>query len=342
MKRELPILSSATVTRASPLSAAAAVIALLLVVVVASMPAWAERAQLRMATEFLCLLCIAQMWNLLAGYGGLLSVGQQAFVGLGAYSLVVFGLLGGLNAFVVVPLAGAVGLVAAALLAPLAFRLRGAHFAVGTWVMAEVLRIVVANLPFVSGGSGVSVAPAVRGMDIATRDASSLWIALALGAGSMAAIYALLRSRWGLAIVAVRDSERAAQSLGIEGRRLKWLVYLGAAAGCAMAGALIFATKLRVSPDAAFSLEWTTTAFFIVVIGGIGSLEGPLLGAVLYFVLREWLSDLGSTYLIVMGSLTVAVMLTGGSGLWGLVNRHGRFDLFPTRRKVRGIAENAG
>jgi branched-chain amino acid transport system permease protein len=328
-------LTQARVTRGGALSLAAALVALLLVALAASMPWWAERAQLRMVTEFLCLLTIAQMWNLLAGYGGLLSVGQQAFVGLGAYSLVVFGLLGGLNAFVVVPLAGVVGVAGAALLAPLAFRLRGAQFAVGTWVMAEVLRIVVANLPFGGGGSGVSVAATVRGLDIATRDALSLWVALALGAGSLGAIYALLRSRWGLALVAVRDSERAAQSLGVEGRRLKWLVYLAAAAGCAMAGALLFATKLRVSPAGAFSREWTTTAFFIVVIGGIGSLEGPLLGAVLYFVLREWLADLGSIYLIVMGSLTMAVMLTGGNGLWGLINRHGRFDLFPTRRRVR-------
>jgi branched-chain amino acid transport system permease protein len=342
MRRELPMLPQATVTRASPLSAAAAIVALLLVVVVASMPAWAERSQLRMATEFLCLLTIAQLWNLLAGYGGLLSVGQQAFVGLGAYSLVVFGLLGGLSAFVVVPLAGVVGVVGAVLLAPLAFRLRGAHFAVGTWVMAEVLRIVIANMPFVSGGSGVSVASTVRGLGIETRDALSLWTALVLGAGSMAAIYVLLRSRWGLALVAVRDSERASQSLGIEGRRLKWLVYVAAAGGCAMAGALIFATKLRVSPDSAFSMEWTTTAFFIVVIGGIGSLEGPLLGAVLYFVLREWLADLGSTYMIVLGSLTVAVMLTGGGGLWGLINRRGRLDLFPTRRRVRGGSVESG
>jgi branched-chain amino acid transport system permease protein len=319
--------------RASVLSVAAALTVLALVIVAASMPWWAGRAHMRMATEFLSLLAIAQMWNLLAGYGGLLSVGQQAFVGLGAYSLVVLGLLGGVNAFVVVPLAGVVGVIGAALLAPLAFRLRGAQFAVGTWVMAEVVRIVIANLPFGGGGSGVSVAAAVSGMSIATRDAVSLWLALALGAGSLAAIYALLRSRWGLALMAVRDSERAAQSLGVEGKRLKWLVYLAAAGGCAMAGALIFATKLRVSPDAAFSLEWTTTAFFIVVIGGIGSLEGPLIGAVLYFVLREWLSDLGSIYLIVMGSLTVAVMLTGGSGLWGLLNRHGRYDLFPIRRQ---------
>lgn len=342
MKRDLPLLPRATVRRATPLSRSAAVVAVLAVAVIASMPWWAERSTLRMATEFLCVLTIAQMWNLLAGYGGLLSVGQQAFVGLGAYSLVVFGLHAGLNAFMVVPIAGLVGACGAAAMAPLAFRLKGAHFAVGTWVLAEVLRIVIANLPFVSGGSGVSVAPTVRGLGIETRDALSLWSALGLGAGSMAAIYALLCSRWGMAIVAVRDSERASHSLGIEGGRLKWLIYVAAAAGCAMAGALIFATKLRVSPDAAFSIEWTTMAFFVVVIGGIGTLEGPLLGAILYFALREWLADLGSVYLIVLGSLTMAVMLTGGKGVWGLINRGGRLDLFPTQRRIRIDGAQAG
>lgn len=323
------------VTRSGRLSRAAALAALALVVAAASMPWWAERAQLRIATEFLCVLALAQMWNLLAGYGGLLSVGQQAFVGLGAYSLVALGLHAGFNAFAVVPAAGVVGALGAMLLAPLAFRLRGAHFAVGTWVMAEVLRIVVANLPFVSGGSGVSVAPTLRGMDIGTRDALSLWIALALGAGAMAAVYALLRSRFGLALVAVRDSERASGSLGIDAQRVKRWVWVGAAAGCAMTGALIFATRLRVSPDAAFSLEWTTTMFFVVVIGGIGSLEGPLLGALIYFALREWLSDLGSVYLIVLGGLAMAAMLAGGGGLWSLIGRGGRLQLFPVQRLVR-------
>ena len=232
------------------------------------------------------------------------------------------------------PLAGIVGALAAALTAPVLFRLRGAHFAVGTWVVAEVFRIVVANLPFVSGGSGVSVARTVAGMGIETRDSMTLWVALALGTGAMLGIYALLRSRWGLALVAVRDSERASQSLGIDVARVKWFVYLAAAAGCAMAGALIFTTKLRVSPDAAFSLDWSTMMFFVVVIGGIGTLEGPLIGAVVYFLLREWLADLGSIYLIVLGALTMVVMLVAPGGLWGLLNRLVHLQLFPVRRRV--------
>ncbi|MCZ2105078.1 MAG: branched-chain amino acid ABC transporter permease [Comamonadaceae bacterium] len=312
----------------------AAAVGVLAVVAIASMPWWAERATIYLAVEILAMLALAQMWNLLAGYGGLLSVGQQGFVGLGAYALVVFGLQVGLNAFLVIPLAGIVGALAAALVAPLVFRLSGAHFAIGTWVVAEVFRLVVANLPFVSGGSGVSVAKTVMGMGADTRVSLTLWWALALGAGATLAVYLLLRSRWGLALVAVRDSERASRSLGVRVGRIKWAVWVAAAAGCAMTGALLFITKLRVAPDSAFSIDWTTTMFFIVVIGGIGTLEGPIIGTIAYFFLREWLADLGSVYLITLGVLTMVVMLFFDKGLWGLCTRYTRWELFPVRRRI--------
>lgn len=312
----------------------AAAIGVLAIVAVASMPWWAERSTIHLAVEILATLALAQMWNLLAGYGGLLSVGQQGFVGLGAYALVVFGLQMGLNAFLVIPLAGLVGALAAALVAPLVFRLGGAHFAIGTWVVAEVFRLIVANLPFVSGGSGVSVAKTVMGMSAATRTSLTLWWALALGAGATLAVYLLLRSRWGLALVAVRDSERASRSLGIRVGRIKWAVWVAAAAGCAMTGALLFITKLRVAPDPAFSIDWTTTMFFIVVIGGIGTLEGPIIGTIVYFLLRQWLADLGSVYLITLGVITMLIMLFFERGLWGLWLRWVRWELFPVRRRL--------
>jgi branched-chain amino acid transport system permease protein len=248
---------------------------------------------------------------------------------------VLLGLHGGLNAFLVIPLAGVAGAVMGALVAPLVFRLRGAHFAVGTWVIAEVFRILTANLPFVSGGSGVSVARTVSGMDAELRVSLTLWIALALGVGATLAVYALLRSRWGLALVAVRDSERASKSLGVDPRRIQWLVWIAAAAGCAMVGALIFTMKLRVSPDAAYSVDWSTTMLFVVVIGGIGTLEGPIVGTIVYFLLREWLSDLGESYLIGLGALTMAVMLFAKGGLWGLVTRRWDLQLFPVQRRVK-------
>lgn len=300
------------------------------------MPWWAGRELQRLCVEFMYTLALAQMWNLLVGYGGLVSIGQQAFVGIGAYTLVVLGAHWGIPAFLVIPVAGVVAMLLAVPMGALLFRLRGAYFAVGTWVAAEVLRLLVANNASVGAGSGTSVTAALRGMSSGTREVGMLWIALALGLGSTFGVYFWLRSRWGLALGAVRDSEPAAASLGVPVQRIKWWVWLAAAAGCGMVGALAYMAKLRVAPEAAFSLEWTTTAFFIVVLGGIGTIEGPIVGAVLFFALREVLADYGGVYLIVLGLAAIAVMLFKPRGLWG----NSGWQLFPVRR-LSGMAANS-
>jgi len=324
------------VDRSTRASRVGLLLAVLLLMAAISTPWWAERSSQRLLTEFLYTLALAQMWNLLAGYGGLLSVGQQGFIGLGGYCLVVLGLQAGLNPFLIIPLAGLVTLLVAIPTALVLFRLRGAYFAVGTWVVAEVFRLLVANTASVGGGSGTSITKTVSGISAWWRESTTLWMALALGAGATLAVYALLRSRHGLALTAVRDSEPAAESLGISVLRMKWFVYLASAAGCGMTGALIFITKLRISPEAAFSMDWTATMFFVVIIGGIGTIEGPIVGTVIFFLLRELLSDFGSWYLIVLGCVAVAFMLWIPRGVWGLMA--GRFDLhfFPVQRRVRG------
>lgn len=325
------------VERSTRASRVGAIVALLLLAAAFSAPWWAERSSQRLLTEFLYTLALAQMWNLLAGYGGLLSVGQQGFIGIGGYCLVVLGLEFGLNPFLIVPLAGVVTALVALPTAAVLFRLRGAYFAVGTWVVAEVFRLLVANTASVGGGSGTSITRTVMGIPAWWRESTTLWIALALGAGATLAVYFLLRSRHGLALTAVRDSEPAAESLGISVSRVKWFVYVASAAGCGMAGALIFITKLRISPEAAFSMDWTAAMFFVVIIGGIGTIEGPIIGTVVYFLLREFLSDYGSWYLIVLGSVAVAFMLWIPRGIWGLMVS--RFDLhfFPVQRRVRDL-----
>ncbi|MBN8441970.1 MAG: branched-chain amino acid ABC transporter permease [Thauera sp.] len=326
-----------TVERSTRASQVGALLGLVLLIAVISAPWWAERSSQRLLTEFLYTLALAQMWNLLAGYGGLLSVGQQGFVGIGGYCLVVLGLQAGLNPFLIVPLAGLVTALVAVPTATLLFRLRGAYFAVSTWVVAEVFRLMVANTASVGGGSGTSITQTVRGIPAWWRESTTLWIALALGAGATLAVYFLLRSRHGLALTAVRDSEPAAESLGISVERIKWYVYIAAAAGCGMVGALIFITKLRIAPEAAFSLDWTATMFFAVIIGGIGTIEGPIVGTLIFFLLRELLADHGSWYMIVLGSVAVVFMLWIPRGVWGLVSS--RFDLhfFPVQRRVRNI-----
>jgi branched-chain amino acid transport system permease protein len=144
----------------------------------------------------------------------------------------------------------------------------------------------------------------------------------------------LLRSRNGLALTAIRDSEPASESLGVRVRNMKWFVYVCSAAGCGMAGALIFITKLRISPEAAFSIDWTAIMFFVVVIGGIGTIEGPILGAVAYFVLRETLDGFGTWYLIILGLVAIVLMLRMPKGIWGYVAN--RFDIrfFPVQRRL--------
>ena len=333
MNSSTPVIAipSQSVSRAGRLGAAAA---LALTVAALSMPWWADRWTQLWLTEFLYTLALAQGWNLLAGYGGLLSVGQQAFVGVGGYLLVAFGLNLGLNPFLVVPLAGLVSALIAVPMAAVLFRLRGAYFAVGTWVVAEVLRLLIANDDRLGGGTGTSITSSLIGVPAWQRGALTLWIAVILGVGGTLLVYLLLRSRLGLALTAVRDSEAAAGSLGISVRRIKWFVYLAAAVWFGMTGALIFITKLRISPDAAFSINWTTTTIFVVVIGGIGTIEGPIIGTVVYFLLRGALSDFGSWYLIALGAVAVLFMLWAPSGLWGLVTRRCALRIFPVQRRA--------
>lgn len=319
-------------TRGSRIAAA---LALLVMAIALSMPFWAGPYGMRALTEFFYILALAQMWNLLAGYGGMVSIGQQAFVGLGGYTLVVLGLNAGLNPFVVIPLAGLVAAVVAVPAGCILFRLRGSYFAVGSWVMAEVFRLLIANTTAVGGGSGLSVTRAVAPIPAWWRQSLTFWCAVLLGCGATVLVYALLRSRYGLALTAVRDSERASASLGVGVHKVKWFVYIASAFGCGMTGALIFITKLRISPDAAFSVDWSALMFFIVVIGGIGTIEGPIVGALIYFVLRELLGGFGTWYLIVLGVLTIAVMLWAPKGIWGAISLRFDLRLFPVQRRLR-------
>ena len=332
----LPPLSSVprAVRTGTAASRAGLPLAVLLLAAALSLPFWAELSTQQFVVELLYTLALAQMWNLLAGYGGMVSIGQQLFVGLGGYTLVVLALKLGVHPLLAVLAAAPLAALAAALVSILLFRLQGPQLAVGTWVMAEVFRLLIANVSAVGGGSGVSLTTVVMQIPEQARDVGSVWLACLLGFGAMAAMYALLRSRFGLALTAIRDSEVASESVGVPVRRVKFWVYVLSAAGCGLVGALVYLTRLRISPDAAFSVDWSATMIFIVIIGGIGTIEGPIAGTAVFFALRELLADRGAIYLVVLGALAVAVMLRARQGVWGWVA--GRFDLhlFPVRRRL--------
>ncbi len=301
--------------------------------VVLSVPFWGEASFMRWAVEVMCFLVLAQMWNLMAGYGGLISVGQQAFVGIGGYALFVFAQHLGLHPFLAIPLGGVVAAIVAALTSRIVFRLRGGYFAVGTWVLAEVFRIVVSNLSMLGGGSGQSLTVMAR-IDRDVREMATYWIACALLIGASLAINLLLRSRFGLGLTAVRDSEAAAESQGVDVAGLKFRVYVLSSFGTGLVGALYYMNVLRISPTSAFDLSWVVAAIFIVVIGGIGTLEGPIVGAAVFFGLRWLLADYGSWYWLVMGVVAVAVMVFFPKGLWGFVQQRTGLQLLPLQRRL--------
>jgi branched-chain amino acid transport system permease protein len=310
----------------------------LALVVLAAAPAWGGRDDLRLLSEIYAYVGLASLWNLLAGYAGLVSVGQQAYVGIGAYLLFGLTLRAGLPPLWAIPLAGIITAALAIPVAALLFRLRGHYFAIGTWIVAEVFRLLASQVTVLGGGSGMSLPAGVVTSIAATRQAREFliyWVALALMLVVLLLIVWLLRSRYGLALKAIRDNELAARSNGIDVIRIKVIVYIITAFATAMIGALIFLQKLRISPDAAFSVnDWTAFVIFMTVIGGIGRIEGPIIGALVFFLLRQTLADLGTLYLLLLGTVAIAVMLWAPKGIWGLIVDRFGWQLFPLERRV--------
>lgn len=343
-----------TVTTRTRASTAAGVAALALVAVGIALPTFADRGLIQDMFFILTMLVLAQFWNLLAGYGGLVSVGQQAFVGLGAYALFGAAILWGTDPVVALVLSGLFALIVAIPTAFFAFRLAGAYFAIGTWVVAEVVRLSVAQWKAVGGGTGTSLPREVQGdmlgvqwieatFDVrpaAAQDILTYWLALALTIATIGGIYLLLRSKAGLALAAVRDNAEAARAVGVDAGRMKWVVYLTAAFGTGIAGGLIYLQKGRISPDAAFSVtDWTAYVIFIVVIGGIGTIEGPIIGVLVFFALQTLFADFGPLYLMALGLIGIAIMLFAPRGLWGLFSDRTGIQLFPIRRRLTGAPD---
>lgn len=335
-----------TRTRASTGTLIVGAVVLVLLIIA---PAFVSRSVIQDLFFVLTMLALAQYWNLLAGYAGLVSVGQQAFVGIGGYTLFSAAILFGIDPLVGIILAGFAAMVLAVPTAIVIFRLRGAYFAIGTWVAAEVFRLSFAQWKSVGGGTGTSLprsaTSGIFGLDFikelfdvktsAARDIESYWLALIIAVGSILLVYGLLRSRYGLALSAIRDSEPAAGSLGVRNFKTKFWVFVLVAFGTGMTGALIYFQTARISPDAAFSvIDWTAFVVFIVVIGGIGTIEGPIVGVVVFFMLQNYLSDFGTWYLMLLGVIATVVMLVSPQGIWGWVVRKYDLQLFPVRRRL--------
>lgn len=284
-------------------------------------PHWLDAGLMRLASEVLLAICLAQMWNLLAGYGGLMSLGHQLFIGVGAYALFDLAQRTGVSPFWLLPLSALAGALCAALIAPALFRLRDAYFAIGIWVVAEVVALLASKLPALGGSAGLTLDMSAL-EDIERFGQVSFWLACALGIASVAGLQLLMRSRLGLAMTAVRDNEVAARSVGIDVQRVRLVAFVISGGVSALAGAVYFMGGMFLAPSAAFDVNWVVMMLFATLIGGIGTLGGPVVGVLIWFALREILATSlgisGGWTLIAMGAVAVVVSLCAPSGLLGL------------------------
>ena len=273
------------------------------------------------------LVILASMWNLLAGYGGMMSIGLQAFYGLGGYTL-LFLSDHGVSAWPGIFLAALITGVIAVPVSFLAFRLRGGYFAIGTWVISQAIYLIVSQDGGLGGGSGASLTT-LSGYDPAQRQADTYWVALVIVVLAIGGVFALLRSRLGLGLTAIRDSETAAGSLGVRVGLAKRVAFLIAALGCGAAGALTLANTLSIAPGSAFDVTLTAYMIFCVLIGGLGTIEGPIIGAVIFFEIQYHYSASGVWYLVALGALAIVMAIRLPQGIWGLVTARTRISFFP-------------
>lgn len=278
-------------------------------------------------TALFIYVIMAAMWNALAGYGGLVSVGQQVFFGLGAYFTVRLAETG-LDPFVAMAIAS---LVVGALSYPLSFvmlKLKGGEFAIGMWVVSALTHLMVNLDGLIQGETGRSLI-SLNAYEAGARRDIIYWLALAAMAGLLTGLFALLRSRTGAAIQAIRDSEEAAGSLGIDVAGTKRLIFVLAAFGIGVAGTLWLASATSFQPKTYFSVQWTAYMIFMVLVGGIGRFEGAILGAVIFFAIETWFGALGVWYLIGLGVVALLFSLFLPRGLWGEIETRLGISLMP-------------
>ena len=327
------------VTRSDRQSTAGLAVSAVLLVVLFLLPWWDSDGSLRVPlVAILYYLALAQMWNLLAGFAGLVSIGQQMFVGIGVYTLLSFAEDFGVDPYLSVLLAGLVAAVLSLPVAAFAFRLRGGYFAIGTWVIAEVFRLITLESDFLGGANVRTLTrESLGGYSLDTRNTVTYLMALGLAAGATAIVVLVLRSRLGLALRSIRDNQEGARGLGVSVGRAKLAVWVISAFWTGMTGAVILLHNPSTRAESAFSvLRWTALVVFIAIIGGVGSTTGPIIGVAIYWFVREFLEDSEEWRFIILGLIAAAMAITAPRGIYGLLQKRWSVQFFPVRRKLVG------
>jgi branched-chain amino acid transport system permease protein len=325
--------SAVRVERWTPGSKVAMTIGIAVVVFLSVGPVFFNANLIDKLTILFVYVMLAAMWNALAGFGGLVSVGQQAFFGLGAYAAMRLANLGFnpfLSLFTAAILVGFVALPVSTFM----LRLKASEFAIGMWVIAELAHLLVNLDGLINGETGTSFIQ-LNHYDATLRHALIYWSALAAMVGLLSIVFILLRSRVGASVQAIRDSEDAAASIGVDVLMTKRIVFVLAAFGAATAGALWVANAITFQPKTYFSVQWSAYMIFMVLVGGIGTFEGAILGAVIFFLMEAWFGATGVWYLIGLGATALIFALFLPRGIWGSLEDRFGIRLLPVGYRLR-------
>jgi branched-chain amino acid transport system permease protein len=328
-----------SIQRWTNLSLGVAIVVAVLFVLLAVGPAFLPATILDKLTVLFIYVCLAAMWNALAGYGGMISAGQQAFFGLGGYLAIRLSEWG-VSPYPALIAAALLAGVSALPISAIVLRLRAGEFAIGMWIVAECVRLLVNLDPIIQGDTGRSLI-ALSSFDATERRVLTYWMTLASMGITLGVIFLLLRSPLGSSIQAIRDNEEAAASVGVKVSTAKRIIFVIAAIGCALAGTLWLATFTTFQPRSFFGIQWSAYMIFMVLVGGIGRFEGPILGAIIFFLIELWFGKAGVWYLIVLGLTALLFSLFLPKGIWGYIEDRFKVLLLPVGYRVRTIVPSS-
>ncbi len=289
----------------------------LLVAFVGTIPLWAGRFMISSMILIFVYLAAAAMWSFMAEHAGMVSLGQQMFFGLGAYVVAILSeplFKIGLPIWLSILTAGLLGSIFAAALSFPLLRLRGIYFAIGSWIVAEIVLLVFDGWEYV--GDQV-VFRSAYDLSVTLIYYSALVIALL----SIFIVYFLFRSKLGFGLRAIGANEDAASDVGVDSFRCKAYVFIIAAFVTTLAGTINLLHHAYLTPRTAFSIEWTIKNLFISVIGGMGTIIGTILGSVIFVLVKNLLAARIGLSLLLQGVIVLVTLMLLPRGIWGSISR---------------------
>ncbi|MEM3550481.1 MAG: branched-chain amino acid ABC transporter permease [Candidatus Bathyarchaeia archaeon] len=295
-----------------------------LIAILVSLPHWVGGFFRDALILFLLYLAAAEVWGFMAKHAGIVSLGQQMFMGVGGYATAVLCMYFEIPIWISVIIAGALGSGLAALLSFPLLRLRGVYFSIGTFLASEVVKLFFNSWEFVGAGKGLIFRSAYG---ISTT--LIYYPALALGILSVSLTYFLYHSKLGFGLRSIGADEGAAAGLGVNTFNCKALCFILASFISSLVGAINSIHHTYLQPTSAFSISWTVNFLFVAVIGGVGTIVGPAVGSAIFVALGYLLSQYLGLSLLLEGLVVLAILIALPQGIWGATTQKLKLKLKP-------------